>query len=103
MKQNKIIVAVHPDAQERRKIIQATIVRLGLAITPVDAAKLIKPTVYDFDLQQCYFVCAELHNFRDSPITNQRMYEMAARGMAVVVGVKHLQREFEIISEPVYE
>jgi hypothetical protein len=31
------------------------------------------------------------------------MYEMAARGMAVVVGVKHLQREFEIISEAVYE
>lgn len=103
MKPNKIIVAVHPDAQERRKIIQATMVHLGFALMQSDAAKLIKPTVYDFDLQHCYFVCAELHNFRDSPTTTHQLYEMAARGMAVVIGLKRLPREYEIISFPVYK
>lgn len=103
MKQNKIIVAVHQDEQVRRKIIQRILVRLNFAITPGDASKLIRSTVYDFDLAECYYVCAATHNLRDSPITRQRLYELAARGMAVIIGVKRLQAEFEFISEAVYE
>lgn len=103
MKQNKIIAVVHPDAKERRKMIQATMVRLGFALTPVDAAKLIQPTVYDFDFQECYYVCAEEHNLRESPITLQRMFELASRGLAVVVGMKRLQAEYEFLCEAVYE
>ncbi|ULB35923.1 hypothetical protein [Proteiniphilum propionicum] len=103
MKQNKIIVAVHPDAQERRRIIQGIMIRLGFALTQNDAGKFIKPLVHDFDLQQCYFVCAELHNFSESPITNQRLYELAARGLAVVVGTKRLPAQYEIICQAVYD
>src|SRR5690554_6313288 len=103
MKQNKIIVVVHPDRVERRKLIQATMVRLGFALTPVDAAKLIQPAVYDFDFQECYYVCAEEHNLRESPITLQRMFELASRGLAVVVGMKRLQAEYEFLCEAVYE
>ena len=43
------------------------------------------------------------HNLRDSPITRQRLYELAARGIAVIIGVKHLQAEFEFICEAEYE
>lgn len=103
MKQNKIIVAVNSDEDERRKIIQRTMVRLGFATTLGDASKLIRPTVFDYDLGETYFVCALTHNLRDSPITRQRLYEMAARGIAVVIGVKRLQAEFEFICEAVYE
>lgn len=103
MKQNKIIAVVHPDRAERRKMIQATMVRQGFALTPVDAAKLIQPTVYDYDLQECYFVCAEEHNLRESPITLQRLFELAARGIAVVIGMKRLQAEYEFLCEAVYE
>lgn len=103
MKQNKIIVAIHPDEQVRRKIIQRILVRLNFAITSGDASKLIRSTVYDFDLAECYYVCAATHNLRDSPITRQRLYELSARGIAVIIGVKRLQAEFEFISEAVYE
>ena len=103
MKQNKIIVAVHPDEQVRRKIIQRILVMLNFARVPGDAAKLIRTTVYDYDLAECYYVCAATHNLRDSPITRQRLYELAARGIAVIIGVKHLQAEFEFICEAEYE
>lgn len=103
MKQNKIIVAVHPDEQVRRRIIQRILVKLSFANTPADASKLIRPTVHDIDLAECYYVCAATHNLRDSPITRQRLYELAARGMAVIIGVKRLQAEFEFICEAVYE
>ncbi|HBB00718.1 MAG: hypothetical protein A2W86_11745 [Bacteroidetes bacterium GWD2_45_23] len=103
MKQNKIIVAVHPDEQVRRKIIQRILVKLSFANTPTDASKLIRPTVHDFDLAECYYVCAATYNLRDSPITRQRLFELAARGIAVIIGTKRLQAEFEFISEAVYE
>ena len=103
MKQNKIIVAVHPDEQVRRKIIQRILMKLSFAVTPGDASKLIRPTAYDFDLSDCYYVCAANHNLRDSPITRQRLYELAARGIAVIIGVKRLQAEYEFICEAVYE
>lgn len=102
MKHNKIIVAVHPDEQVRRKIIQRILVRSNFAVTPGDASKLIRATVYDMDLAECYYVCAATHNLRDSPVTRQRLFELAARGIAVIIGVKRLQPEFEFICEAVY-
>lgn len=103
MKQNKIIVAVAADDKVRRAIIQRILVELKFAITPYDAAKLIRKSVHDIDLTSAYYVCAENFNFRDSEITRQRLYEMAARGMAVIVGVRRLPREFEFICEAMYE
>ncbi len=103
MKQNKIIVVVNPDEGDRRRAIQRTMVRLGFATTLGDAGKLIRPTVHDYDLGETYFVCALSHNLRDSQITRQRLYELAARGIAVVIGVKRLQAEYEFICEAVYE
>lgn len=42
------------------------------------------------------------YNFRGSVITTQRLYELAARGICVVVGVKSLPREYELISQVFY-
>lgn len=103
MKRNKIIVAVEADADKRHEMIKRILVKLGFAIIPGDAAKLIKSSVYDIDLTQAYFVCADNFNFRESEITRQRLYELAARGIAVIVGVKRLPREFEFICEAIYE
>jgi len=104
MKQNKIIVAVSPDDKARRLIIQRLLVRLKFAVTPSDAGKLIRPSVHDIDLSEAYFVCADNFNFRDcGEITRQRLYEMAARGMAVIVGARRLPREYEFICQAVYE
>lgn len=103
MKQNKIIVAISPDPEQRLEIIKRVLVNLGFALIPGDAAKLIKSSVYDIDLTTAYFVCADNFNFRESEITRQRLYELAARGIAVIVGVKRLPREFEFICEAIYE
>lgn len=101
-KQNKIMVAISPDADVRRKILQKIAMECGLALTPGDAAKLIKPTPHECNVPEAYFVLADLHNFRRGSIMNQQLYEMAARGMAVIVGVKKLSAEFEFICEPYY-
>lgn len=103
IKQNKIIVAVNSDPKIREKILKRLIVERGFAITPSDAGKLIKPTVNDVDLIKAYFVIADNYNFRDSPITRQRLYELAARGIAVILGTRKLQAEFEFICEAYFE
>lgn len=103
MKQNKIIVAINSDRVAREKILKRIIVDKGFALTASDASKLIKPTVNDIDLTKAYFVIADNYNFRDNPITRQRLYEMAARGIAVIVGVRMLQQEYEFICEAYYE
>ena len=72
-KENKIFVAVCPDVRTRRQMISRLAVRLGFALIPSDAAKLI-----------------------------QRLYEMAARGLCVIVGVRSLPREYEFITQAFY-
>ena len=101
-KLNKIMVCVSNNDSERRRMIQRLTVDIGLATIPSDAAKLIKTSPHDYDLTRAYIVVAETYNFRESPITTQRLYEMAARGMAVIIGVKQLQKEFEFICEAFY-
>ena len=103
MKQNKIIVAVHSDPEVRLKILKRLIVECGFALTPSDAAKLIRASVYDIDLTKAYFVIADNYNLRDSPNTRHRLYEMAARGFAVIIGIPKLQAEFEFICEAYYQ
>lgn len=101
-KQNKIIVAVSADPEERRKMIRKIAVELDFAKTAGDAGKIIRATPHDYDLNKCYFVLAEDYNFRESPTTTGRLIELAARGIAVVVGAKRLPREAEIFTESIY-
>ena len=102
MKQNKIIVAEDADPARRRKILQRILIEKRFAITPGDALKLISPSVSDINLQDAYFVIADNVNLRQSAITRHRLYEMAARGMAVIIGTKKLQTEFEFMCEVYY-
>lgn len=96
------MVVISPDADVRDRMLKRLVVRLGFAVTPTDAGKIIKKSVYDIDLSNAYFVIADLYNFRASPITTQRLYELAARGIAIVVGVKKLPPEFEFICTAFY-
>lgn len=86
MKANKIMVAVAADKEARTRLLR----RMA-----VDAGKLIRPSVHDIDLSRAYFVLADLYSFRESPITTQRLFELAARGIAVMVGTRRLPPEFE--------
>ena len=99
MKQNKIIVIAHYDEKKRAAMLQRVAVNLGFARTSSDAAKIIRQSVHDIDLSEAYFVLAGNYNFRESPITTQRLFELAARGIAVVVGTKKLPKEFEPFCE----
>lgn len=101
-KQNKIIVAISGDEKERKAMIARIAVDLGFAITAADAAKIIRPTPIDFDLVNSYFILASSFNFRESPITTHRLYELAARGIAVVIGTKRLYPEHEFICDAYY-
>lgn len=94
-KENKIFVVVDPDPGMRRTLIARLATQLGFARTASDAAKLIRSTPYEYELATAYFVIAHTYDFRKSNITTQRLYEMAARGIAVVVGVKRLPSDFE--------
>ena len=64
--------------------------------------KIIRKDIYSFDLPTAYFILCSNYNFRGSVITTQRLYELAARGICVVVGVKSLPREYELISQVFY-
>lgn len=69
---------------------------------PSDAKKIIRKDIYSVDLATAYFVLCSNYSFRSSIITTQRLYELAARGICVVVGVKSLPREYELISQVFY-
>ena len=103
MKQNKLIVAVASSPEERSAIIRRILMDLGFAYTPGDASKLIRGSVYDINLRDAYFVCADNFKFSESPITVQRLYEMAARGIAVILGTNRLPARYEFICEAYYE
>lgn len=94
-KENKIMVVVDPDPATRRMLIARLATQLGFARTSSDAGKIIRSTPYEFDLATSYFVLAHTYDFRRSNITTQRLYEMAARGMAVIIGVNRLPAEYE--------
>ena len=91
-KENKIMVIVAPSADDREL----------LAKVPSDAKKIIRKDIYSVDLATAYFVLCSNYSFRSSIITTQRLYELAARGICVVVGVKSLPREYELISQVFY-
>jgi hypothetical protein len=98
-KVNKIIIAVSPDRNQRLAMLQRIAVDLGFAKTPGDAGKIIRQTPYDYDLANCYFVLAETYNLRESPITTQRLYELAVTGIAVIIGAKKIPTEMEFLCE----
>lgn len=101
-KQNKIIVAVAPNDDTRRELLAKMAVELGFALTPGDAKKIIRLSVDDIDLDTAYYVLALNHTFRGAVVTNQKLYEMAARGIAVIVGVRAISREYQFLCEPHY-
>lgn len=101
-KENKIYVVVAPDSSEREHLIARLAVRLGFAKITSDAVKIISKDIYSVDLSTAYFVLCSNYHFRGSLITTQRLYELAARGICVVVGVKSLPREYEMLAQVFY-
>ncbi|MDR1981348.1 MAG: hypothetical protein LBQ39_07005 [Tannerellaceae bacterium] len=98
-KNNKIIVAVSPDRALRQSMIRRLAVDMGFAKTPGDAGKIIRQSPYDYDLANCYFLFAETYNLQESILTTGRLYELAATGIAVVVGVRKIPPAMEFICE----
>lgn len=101
-KENKIMVVISQSIEDREQLIARLAVRLGFAKVPSDAKKIIRKDIYSCDLSTSYFVICNNYNFRGSIITTQRLYELAARGICVIVGVKSLPREYELISQVFY-
>lgn len=102
MKHNKIIVAVSPDPVVRSQIMRRLLVEFKFACTLADAGKIIRPSVYDFDLRNAYFVCADNFRFSESDLTNQRLFELASRGIAVILGVSRLPSKYEFLCEAIF-
>lgn len=95
----KIFVVISPDANERKKMLARLAVKLGFARVPSDAMKIIASDIHTLDLSTAYFVLCSDYNFRGASVTNQRLYEMAARGLCVAVGVRSLPREYEFVCQ----
>lgn len=98
-KSNKIYVVEAVDDDLRQRALARLAVEHGFARIPSDAIKIISSSMDDIDLRTAYFVLANHYNFRGAVTTNQRLYELAARGLFVAVGVKKLPREYEFLCE----
>lgn len=100
MKKNrKIITAVARDPKTRKRLMADLLVRMELAATRGSASWLIRPSVFDYELQDSFVVAADNFNFRQSPYTTQRLYELAVAGMPVLVGCTRIPPEYEFITE----
>lgn len=101
-KVNKIMVAVSPDNSERTKMLHRIAVNCGFARTAGDASKITRPSPYDFDLSNCFFVLAENYNLKDSMVTTQRLFELAASGLAIIIGTRKIPPEMEFLCDVYY-
>ena len=101
-KQYKVMVAVSADVRERRLILAKLACEHGFARVVSQAETIISHDLPPEGLESAYFVLCDSYNFRGASITNQKLYEMAARGLFVAVGVKSLPREYEFICEAYY-
>lgn len=101
-KECKIFAVISPDSLVREQMLSRLAVRLGFARVPSDARKIIASDIRGIDLSTAYFVLCANYNFRGATLTNQRLYEMAARGLCVAVGVRSLPREYEFICQAFY-
>lgn len=101
-KENKIMTCISPDNNQRTKMVCELAMRCRLATIRSDARKILKHSVYDIELSEAYYVLVDDFNFRESPSTTQRLYELAARGIAVIVGCRKLPREFEFLCDTYY-
>lgn len=98
-KRNKIIVCLSSDDNERRRMVQKMAVKCGLATTPGDALKIMKLYPQDFDLANTYFVLAERYDLNSSHYTTHELYKLALQGIAVIVGARRIQQQFEFMCE----
>ena len=101
-KECKIIAAVSSDTEVRRKMLSRLAVLHGFARIHSDAVKIICNDIHSIDLGTAYFVLCDNYNFRGATLTNQRLYEMAARGLFIAVGVRSIPREYEFICKAFY-
>ena len=95
MKTNKILVCVSANPSERLAMLEQLAIQCGFALIRSDARKLVAHSINDINIPTAYFVISDNYDFRDSASTNQRLFEMAARGIAVIVGVKKLASVYE--------
>lgn len=96
------MVCISPDDTQRERMVCELAVRIGLAAMRSDAKKIMKHSIYDIDTSVAYFVLCSTFNLRESYLITQRLYEMAARGIAVIVGVKRFPRELDFIADVFY-
>lgn len=101
-KENKLMLAVSADPDERSALVRRLAIECGFALTPSDAAKIITQNIYDIDISKAFFIIADNYNFRGGVITTQRLYELAARGICVILGVRSIPREYQFICSAFY-
>ena len=98
-KSNKIKVVISSDLEERRRCLAKLAAAEGFALTPSDAKKIISSDIVPEDTAERYFILCDTYSFHGSDYLNQRLYEMAARGMFVAVGVRSLPRQYHFLAE----
>lgn len=96
------MVIISEDSKQRERMVRHLIVKLGFAKIPSDASKIISKDIRFIDISTAYFVFCINYNFHTSPITNQRLYELAARGIAIILAVRRLPCEYEVMSQTIY-
>lgn len=102
MKTNKLIVVSSTDRQRRTTLMRELLIEHKFALTNSDAAKLIRNDIYSVNLNKAYYVCVDNFKLSESQLTTQRLYELAARGIFVLLGVRSIPVKYELLCEAHY-
>lgn len=103
MKQHKIIAIVSKDDKVRRSLLKKMIAAKGFATSLSDAEKLIRPSVYDYDFTEAYFIIADNVRFHSNTILIQTLYRLAVSGLAVIIGTTRIPSQYEFMFEVHHE
>ena len=83
----RIIVALSSSKEQGIELLAESLVSAGLAAIKSDAKKIIKKSISDVNLDDCFIVACS-HDFRRSALVNSRLIRMAIAGTPVFLSCK---------------
>lgn len=83
----RIVVALSSSKEKGADLLAECLVAAGLASIKSDAKKIIKKSIADVDMDDCFIVACP-HDFRRSALVNTRLIRMAVSGTPVFLSCK---------------
>lgn len=97
----RIVVALSSSKEQGIELLAECLVSAGLAAIKSDAKKIIKTSISDVNIDDCFIVACP-HDFRRSALVNSRLIRMAIAGTPVFLSCKNVPDQLLQFCDVIY-